>query len=99
MDPSEIHRLVKEIRSSTSPSVAADTDARFDEFRQRYPKLYQMACNPTMDMDLFNFMISQLQVRYNAKNTDVAASVRDDTDLAVGQELVDVFVKSRLSRS
>ena len=94
-NPDEIMRISKEIFEST---VSADDkesvySQKYAEFKQRYPKLFEMCCNPKCDIKHLEYMIEMMKVVRNRESSYKKASE------AVGQHFVNAYVMPVLPES
>jgi hypothetical protein len=85
MDLDDVLRITEEMRAA--PGSAAHKTRVFGkshpDFLRNYPVLFEMACKPQINMDILRYMISTLQTQGEGQ----------DTEVLIGQKLVDTYVK------
>ena len=91
MSSSDFYETVQYIRNCVKHGISLYQ--KHDEFKQRYPKLFEMLCDPECDQTMLNKLISLHKKVQNGK-TD-----QKDADIAFGQVAVDTFVKPNLPRN
>ncbi len=90
----EIRSTVRDMQAVlTSNGNPSDFDSRFGGFKSRYPGLYNKASKTMteMDWDILDKMLQQL------KGIEDNEIEHYDSSVNVGQDLVDRFVKPKLS--
>jgi hypothetical protein len=94
LDPDEILRIGTEIKESTLYPLSYKRDyfaQRYPQFAESYPALLTMSCTPQFDLSQLKFMVQRLK-SVQANNTTV-----HDASVAVGQKLVNTYVKPQLA--
>jgi hypothetical protein len=92
MNADDIQRIANEIRhSSVSASKKADHfKETYPVFAEKYPMLFELACNPSADFTHLDYMIAMLKNIEKNKMTSEIASAN------VGQKMFDIYVKPNL---
>jgi hypothetical protein len=84
----EVLRIVGDMHAATgSPAHKARAFAgQYPDFKRLYPVLFEMACKPGMNMEVLSYMVTALQTHGEGQ----------DTEVMVGQKLVDTYVTPAL---
>ena len=89
-NPDDILRIAKEIHASEEEDKPYVFGQRYQAFKERYPKLFEMCCKPDCNINHLLFMVNMMKnVRSHSKSYKSASE-------AVGQHFVDVYVKPML---
>lgn len=87
----QIMTIVDTIRQSNVKDKAKHFDKIYENFKTKYPKLYEKACsNNEMDIVNLNFMLSMLNRMNNENMTQYDASAQ------VGQMLYDKYIHDNI---
>jgi len=85
----EIRTIIDEIQAD--PSSPKDRERTFrrihSEFAEHYPTLFQLSCQPNMDIDRLNILLSMMD-KVHSKVVS-----QHDASVVVGQNLFNGFVK------
>lgn len=81
-----ILRIVKEITSSTVENKEEYFAEKYENFKTKYPVLYDVACRPGIDMANLEYMINLLGKMHDHRLSQHDASVN------VGQMLYDKYI-------
>jgi hypothetical protein len=88
----EIMTIVREIREYTGSDKRrkAEFEKKYPDFVERYPMLFQLACEPTFDLDRLEYMI---KLRESIKTQETTL---EDASKEIGQKMFDIYVKDRI---
>lgn len=88
----EILKVVREIRDldMRPKDRTREVQQKYPDFVERYPMLFEMACQDTFDMERFEYMI-RLKEDIEKRRTTVEAASKE-----VGQKMFDEYVKPNL---
>lgn len=82
----KIRTIVEAIQQSDVPNKEAHFSIIYPKFKAKYPPLFLMACNDTIDMDKLQFMLDHLEkIKANELTLDQASE-------KVGQKLFDEYI-------
>ena len=88
----KIRTIVEAIQQSDVPNKEAHFSLIYPKFKAKYPPLFSMACNQTIDMDKLQFMLDHLEkIKTNQLTLDEASA-------EVGQKLFDEYISPKLSK-
>jgi hypothetical protein len=87
----KVKAIVELIRNTDVPNKAVYFENKYSNFKKKYPKLYDMACNqPNMDMKNFEFMLSMLS---KMQSSDIS---QYDASAEVGQFMYDKYIHENI---
>ena len=86
LDNKDIFHIVDEIRAKIDKGeTISESDDNYAQFKDRYPTLYDMACNKVFDYDTFKYMMSMRQ-----KIVDGTETVQSSSE-KIGKEFFDKY--------
>ncbi len=88
-----VRRMVEEVEVALREETPAQVSARFSEYQQDFPKIFEMLLTRTYPRDILEMMIQQLEKMEAGNVSQHNASVH------VGGVLVDRFVKPQLKNT
>ena len=88
---SDFYAIVQDIRNCVKHEISLYR--KYDDFKQRYPKLFEMLCDPACDQTMLNNLIKL------HKNVQNGSTNQKDADIAFGQVAVDTFIKPNITRN
>jgi len=88
----EIIKIVSEMRDMDAlpKDRARYFKNKYPDFVERYPMLFEMACQTSFDMERFEYMIN-LKMKIDKKEDTVENASKE-----VGQKLFDTYVKPKI---
>lgn len=93
MDPDTILEVAMKIKNSSRRDKDKFYGQKYKTFKENYPVLFNICCDPSSDISKLEFLIAMLKnVKENKMTTHVASA-------NVGQKLFDEYIKPNIDMS
>lgn len=91
MDSKEIEKIIAEMNKYPNNGEKAEVfGKKYPEFKEKYEKMFEIACTRQLELDKLRFMLKQLEKMQNNELDQHQASVK------VGQKLYDQYVEPKI---